>query len=210
MPDQPQADQRQEKSGVAGGVKGGAGIAMTEQPAPYRPNPTLKRIEHGLENVLFNSRWLMAPFYLGLVICLAVMLFKFFKKLWEFILIAPSANEGDIILGALSLIDVSLVGNLILIVVFSGYENFVSRIDPGDHPDWPEWMTKVDFAGLKQKMLASIVAISAIQVLKAFMNIDVAFDATKMGWLVGVHLVFVISALILALSDRWGSDHGSE
>jgi uncharacterized protein (TIGR00645 family) len=181
---------------------------MTEQPAPYRPNPTLKRVEHGLESLLFNSRWLMAPFYLGLVVCLAVMLFKFFTKLWEFILHAPTAKEGDIILGALSLIDVSLVGNLILIVVFSGYENFVSRIDPGDHPDWPEWMTKVDFAGLKQKMLASIVAISAIQVLKAFMNIDVAFEPEKMGWLVGVHLVFVFSALILALSDRWGSDHG--
>jgi uncharacterized protein (TIGR00645 family) len=214
MPDQPQADQRQEKGSVKSCLKsggtGGAGIAMTEQPAPYKPNPTLKRIEHGFESILFNSRWLMAPFYLGLVICLAVMLFKFFKKLWEFILLAPSANEADIILGALSLIDVSLVGNLILIVVFSGYENFVSRIDPGDHPDWPEWMTKVDFAGLKQKMLASIVAISAIQVLKAFMNIDVAFDATKMGWLVGVHLVFVVSALILALSDRWGSDHSGE
>ncbi len=181
---------------------------MTEQPAPYRPNPALKRIENGLESVLFNSRWLMAPFYVGLVVCLAVMLFKFFTKLWEFIVHAPVATEADIILGALSLIDVSLVGNLILIVVFSGYENFVSRIDPGDHPDWPEWMTKVDFAGLKQKMLASIVAISAIQVLKAFMNIDVSFDATKMAWLVGVHLVFVVSALILALSDRWGSDHG--
>jgi uncharacterized protein (TIGR00645 family) len=177
---------------------------MTEQPAPDRPNPMLKRLEHGIEYVLFNSRWLMAPFYLGLVVCLAVMLFKFFKKLWEFILVAPSASVDDIILGALSLIDVSLIGNLILIVVFSGYENFVSRIDPGDHPDWPEWMTKVDFAGLKQKMLASIVAISAIQVLKAFMNIDVSFDAQKMGWLVGVHLVFVVSALILALSDRWG------
>ena len=180
---------------------------MTEQPAPYRPNPVLKRIESGIENVLFNSRWLMAPFYLGLVVCLAVMLFKFSKKLLEFILLAPSANEGDIILGALSLIDVSLVGNLILIVVFSGYENFVSRIDPGEHPNWPEWMTKVDFAGLKQKMLACIVAISAIQVLKAFMNIDAAFDPAKMGWMVGVHLVFVISTLVLALSDRWGSDH---
>jgi uncharacterized protein (TIGR00645 family) len=217
MLDQPQADQRQEKGGVESGSKGsvspehqGAGIAMTEQPAPHRPNPTLKRVEHGIESVLFNSRWLMAPFYLGLVGCLAVMLFKFFKKLWEFILIAPTASENDIILGALSLIDVSLVGNLILIVVFSGYENFVSRIDPGDHPDWPEWMTKVDFAGLKQKMLASIVAISAIQVLKAFMNIDVSFDAQKLGWLVGVHLVFVVSALILALSDRWGSDHGGQ
>jgi uncharacterized protein (TIGR00645 family) len=181
---------------------------MTEQPAPQRPKPMLKRLEYGIEYVLFNSRWLMAPFYLGLVVCLAVMLFKFFTKLWEFVLIAPSATENDIILGALSLIDVSLVGNLILIVVFSGYENFVSRIDPGDHPDWPEWMTKVDFAGLKQKVLASIVAISAIQVLKAFMNIDTGFDAQKLGWLVGVHLVFVVSALLLALSDRWGADHG--
>jgi len=94
-------------------------------------------------------------------------------------------------------------------VVFSGYENFVSRIDPGGHPDWQEWMTKVDFAGLKQKLLGSIVAISAIQVLKAFMNIDTVFDAQKLGWLVGVHLMFVVSALVLALSDRWGGDHGN-
>jgi len=184
---------------------------MTEQPAPYRPNPTLKRIENGFESLIFNSRWLMAPFYFGLVVCLAVMLFKFFKKLWEFILHAPSASEADIILGALSLIDVSLTGNLILIVVFSGYENFVSKIDPGGHPDWPDWMTKVNFGGLKQKLLASIVAISAIQVLKAFMNIDTVFDAQKLAWLVGVHLAFVVSAFMLALSDRWsGGDHGGE
>jgi uncharacterized protein (TIGR00645 family) len=180
---------------------------MTEQPAPYQPNAMLKRVERGFEGLLFNSRWLMAPFYLGLVICLAVMLVKFFTKLWEFIIHVPAATEADIILGALSLIDVSLVGNLILIVVFSGYENFVSRIEPGNHPDWPEWMIKVDFAGLKQKMLASIVAISAIQVLKAFMSIDTVFEPQKLAWLVGVHLVFVISTLILALSDRWGSDH---
>jgi uncharacterized protein (TIGR00645 family) len=178
---------------------------MTEQPAPpRRPNP----VERGLESLLFNSRWLMAPFYLGLVVSLAVLLLKFLMLLWEFILHAPIAKESDIILGVLSLIDVSLTGNLILIVVFSGYENFVSRIDPGGHPDWPEWMTKVDFAGLKQKLMASIVAISAIQVLKAFMNIDAAFDSTKLGWLVGVHLVFVVSTLVLALSDRWGGDHG--
>jgi len=183
---------------------------MTEQPAPYRQNPTAKRVERGFEALIFNSRWLMAPFYLGLVVSLAVLLLKFCMMLWEFVLHAPGAKESDIILGVLSLIDVSLTGNLILIVVFSGYENFVSRIDPGGHPDWPEWMTKVDFAGLKQKLLASIVAISAIQVLKAFMNIDAAFDAQRLGWLVGVHLVFVVSTLVLALSDRWGGDHKSE
>src|SRR5260370_13493731 len=183
---------------------------MTEQPAPYRPNPTLKRVETGFESLIFNSRWLMAPFYFGLVVSLAVLLLKFCMMLWEFIIHAPGSKESDIILGVLSLIDVSLTGNLILIVVFSGYENFVSRIDPGGHPDWPEWMTKVDFAGLKQKLLASIVAISAIQVLKAFMNIDAASDAQKRGWLVTVHPVFVISTRALALSTRWGSDHGSE
>jgi uncharacterized protein (TIGR00645 family) len=183
---------------------------MTEQPAPLPSKSPLKRAEYGFESLLFNSRWLMAPFYLGLVVSLAVLLLKFCMMLWEFIIHAPGSSESDIILGVLSLIDVSLTGNLILIVVFSGYENFVSRIDPRGHPDWPEWMTKVDFGGLKQKLLASIVAISAIQVLKAFMNIDAVFDPQKMGWLVGVHLVFVTSALVLALSDRWGSGHGDD
>ena len=151
----------------------------------------------------------MAPFYLGLVVSLAVLLYKFGLVLWEFILHAPARQGEPTSSSACSaLIDLSLTGNLILIVVFSGYENFVSKIDPGGHPDWPEWMTKVDFGGLKQKLLASIVAISAIQVLKAFMNIDTAFDAQKLGWLVGVHLVFVVSTLMLALSDRWGGDHG--
>jgi uncharacterized protein (TIGR00645 family) len=184
---------------------------MSEEPQPYRPNPTLKRIELGFESVIFNSRWLMAPFYFGLVVSLAVLLYKFAALLWEFILHVPYAKESDIILGVLSLIDVSLTGNLILIVVFSGYENFVSKIDPRGHPDWPDWMTKIHFGGLKQKLLASIVAISAIQVLKAFMNIDTAFEPSKLAWLVGVHLTFVTSAFMLAISDRWsGGNHGGE
>jgi uncharacterized protein (TIGR00645 family) len=184
---------------------------MTEQPAPYRPNPQLKRVERGFEIVIFNSRWLMAPFYFGLVVSLLVLLLKFCMVLWEFILHAPGSKESDIILGVLSLIDISLTGNLILIVVFSGYENFVSKIDVASHPDWPEWMSKINFGGLKQKLLASIVAISAIQVLKAFMNLDTSFDPNKLAWLVGVHLAFVVSAFMLAISDRWGGgDHGGE
>ena len=108
---------------------------MTGQPASDRSSPPLKRAEHGFESLLFNSRWLMAPFYFGLVISLAVLLLKFAMMLWEFVVHVPGAKESDIILGVLSLIDVSLTGNLILIVVFSGYENFVSRIDPGGHPE---------------------------------------------------------------------------
>lgn len=167
-----------------------------------------KRAETALENTLFNSRWLMAPFYFGLVIALAVLLFKFVHELWEFVIHVPQATESDIILGVLALIDLSLTGNLILIVVFSGYENFVSRIDPRGHPDWPEWMTKIDFSGLKQKLLASIVAISAIQLLKAFMNVETKFNSEKLMWLVIIHLVFVLSALLLAFSDRLGASHG--
>jgi uncharacterized protein (TIGR00645 family) len=136
-----------------------------------------------------------------------VLLLKFMRMLGEFILHAPGAKSSETILDALSLIDVTLVGNLILIVVFSGYENFVSRIDTSGNPNWPIWITKIDFAGLKQKMLASIVAISAIHVLEAFLNIDSNFDAVRMTWLVAVHLVFVISALLLALSDRWTDKH---
>ena len=133
----------------------------------------------------------MAPFYFGLVVSLAVLLFEILHGAVGIHRPRAGLKESDIILGVLGLIDISLTGNLILIVVFSGYENFVSKIDPGSHPDWPDWMTKVNFGGLKQKLLASIVAISAIQVLKAFMNIDTVFDPSKLAWLVGVHLVFV-------------------
>src|ERR1700743_3040626 len=180
---------------------------MTEQPAPSRP--AHERVRRGFEYVLFNSRWIMAPFYFGLVVALAVLFLKFMRMLWDFILHAPGAKSSETILDALSLIDVTLVGNLILIVVYSGYENFVSRIDTSANSTWPIWITSIDFAGLKQKLLASIVAISAIHVLEAFLNIDASFDPPKVTGLVAVHLVFVISALLLAISDRWSSDHGN-
>lgn len=122
----------------------------------------------------------------------------------HFVVQIARADEADVILGVLALIDPSLAANLVLIVVFSGYENFVSKIDPEGHPDWPEWMTKIDFSGLKQKLMASIVAISAIQVLKAFMNLDEKFNERTLMWLVGIHLVFVLSGLMLAWSDAIG------
>jgi uncharacterized protein (TIGR00645 family) len=160
-----------------------------------------------VEAAIFNSRWLLAPFYLGLVISLLVLLLKFLRILFDFVTHAWGASESDIILGVLSLIDVTLTANLVAIVVFSGYENFVSRIDPAGHPDWPEWMRHIDFSGLKQKVMASIVAISAVQVLKAFMNLDVNVNTEKLAWLVGIHLVFVISTLLLAWSDRISEPH---
>jgi uncharacterized protein (TIGR00645 family) len=161
-----------------------------------------KRLENALENALFNSRWLMAPFFIGLIVSLIVLLFKFVVILYEFIMHAWAAGESDIILGVLSLIDMALTGNLILIIVFAGYENFVSRIDASSHPDWPEWIVEIDFTGLKQKVLTSIVAIAAIRVLKAFMSLDTAGDTIKLAWLVGILLVFVVSTILIVWSDR--------
>lgn len=162
-------------------------------------------IERILERLLFNSRWLLAPFYLMLVAALCVLLIKAGQETWHFVLHALSATESDVILGVLALVDLTLTGSLIVIVIFSGYENFVSRIDPGATEDWPEWMGKIDFAGLKLKLLSSIVAISAIQVLKAFMNVKNIADRELM-WLVGIHLLFVVSGLIMALTDRVSGD----
>jgi uncharacterized protein (TIGR00645 family) len=165
----------------------------------------LPNFERMLENGIFASRWLLAPFYLGLVICLALLLLHFIGKLVAFIPTVPRAEESDVILGVLSLVDVAFTANLVLIVIFSGYENFVSKFDTATH-DRPDWMTKVDFSGLKQKLITSIVAISAIQVLKAFMNIDKYGDTTKLAWLVGIHIMFVVSLLVLSISDRLAED----
>ena len=170
-----------------------------------------RTLENLLERLLTASRWLLAPFFLGLALGIVILLIKFVQEFYHLAVRALSISETEAILGMLTLVDLALTGALVLIVIFSGYENFVSKIDPGNHPDWPEWMTKVNFGGLKQKLMASIVAISAIQVLKAFMNIDTNFDPTKLAWLVGVHLAFVVSAFMLAISDRWGGDgHGGE
>jgi uncharacterized protein (TIGR00645 family) len=162
-------------------------------------------IERVIESILFRSRWIMAPFYLGLVIALFVLLFKFGSEVVHFVTHALGASESDTILGILALVDLTLTGNLVLIVIFSGYENFVSKIDPAGHPDWPDWMTRVDFTGLKQKLLASIVAISALQLLKAFMDLPKGYSQDTLTWLVIIHVVFVGSSLLLAWSDKLSS-----
>ena len=159
-------------------------------------------IEKMLEKFLFGSRWLLAPFYVMLVVALAALLLKAGQETVHFMFTAWSASESQIILGVLALVDLTLTGSLIIIVIFSGYENFVSKIDAADHKDWPEWMGKIDFTGLKLKLVSSIVAISAIQVLKAFMNLKNIGDRELM-WLVGIHMMFVLSGLLMALTDKW-------
>jgi uncharacterized protein (TIGR00645 family) len=173
---------------------------MTE---PLRsPRPRF-RLELILESGLFRARWLMAPFYVGLVVALAALLVVFGNELIRQLSGVLAMTPEKAILMVLSLIDLSLAGNLLLIVILSGYENFVSKIHVGDTEDRPSWMGTVDFSGLKMKLIASIVAISAIALLKAFMELaeGEAADDRKLAWLVGIHLTFVISGVLLALMD---------
>jgi uncharacterized protein (TIGR00645 family) len=163
----------------------------------------MKKTEHFLEMLIFNCRWLLAPFYVGLIIGILMLLVKFTQ---EFIHTLPSLfslTGHEVTLAILSLVDMSLIANLLIIIIFSGYENFVSKIDTGDDEDRPGWMGTVDFSGLKLKLVASIVAISAIALLKAFMELAEGKDISdrQLAWLVGIHLVFVISGVLLAAMD---------
>lgn len=170
-------------------------------------------VELAVERCLFASRWLLAPFYIGLALALGVLMIKFIEEFWHLATHALSWSEAQVILGVLTLVDLALTGSLLVIVIFSGYENFVSKIDHSTHEDWPSWMGTIDFTALKLKLLSSIVAISAIQLLKQFMEVKslVAKDATmadrQLFWYVVIHLVFVGSSVLLALSDRIAGGH---
>jgi uncharacterized protein (TIGR00645 family) len=158
------------------------------------------------ERGLFASRWLMAPMYLGLVVALAMLMVVFLRELLYYAPQIMTLSSEDAILAILTLIDLTLAGNLLLIVLFSGYENFVSKLDIEDTVDRPSWMGTVDFSGLKMKLIASIVAISGIHLLKRFMEIgeihaETPFDPTQLRWMVVIHLTFVASGVLLALMD---------
>ncbi len=160
----------------------------------------MKKIEGLLEKTIFASRWILAPFYLGLSLSLLVLLYEFIHEIIDFIKIVHSTDIAGVLLFILSLVDISLAGNLLIIVIFSGYENFVSKIDVKNHEDKPDWMGHVDFTDLKIKLISSIVAISGIHLLKVFMNLN-NYDKEKIIMYVVVHLSFVISGVLLALMD---------
>ena len=172
---------------------------MANVPAPDKRMP----FERVLENGLFLSRWLMAPFYVGLVLALAMLLVVFVEEVIHAIPNVLGGGAEQAILTVLTLIDLSLAGNLVLIVIFSGYENFVSKINIEGHEDRPSWMGTLDFSGLKIKLVGSIVAISAISLLRAFMTITQAnaVDEVRIFWLVVLHITFVGSGLLFALMD---------
>ena len=163
----------------------------------------MKSIIHGLEVLLFRARWILAPLYVGLVLALFLLAYRF---VIEFVHLAQTISATDahqFTLGLLALLDLTLLANLILIVIFAGYENFVSRIDAAaESADRPHWMGTIDFSGLKIKLIGSLVAISVIELLKDFIELagqDHVGDGTI--WRVFIHLTFVLSGVLFALMD---------
>ena len=148
---------------------------------------------------MFASRWLLAPFYFGLIISLFFLLIVFVKEIIYYVL-NFSTNETDLLLFILTLIDLSFAGNLLIIVIFSGYENFVSKINVNNHEDKPEWMGTVDFGGLKLKLISSIVAISGIHLLKVFFGLE-KYTESQIILYISVHFSFVLSGVLLAYMD---------
>jgi uncharacterized protein (TIGR00645 family) len=173
---------------------------MAEAPSS---KPALARL---LELWLFRSRWLLAPIYIGLTVALAGLVVVMAQELFHAVSDVEMIQPKYIIVTTLSMIDVSLAANLVLIVILSGYEQFVARIDTGEGNEDGRlsWMKGVDFSGLKLRLIASLVAISAVVLLREFVEIaDEAGAPTdrKLAWMIGIHLTFVVSGLLLAVMD---------
>jgi uncharacterized protein (TIGR00645 family) len=160
----------------------------------------VKNIEHFVERTLFAARWLLAPIYLGLSLALIALGVKFFQEALEAFSHLFVMVEADLVLTVLAMIDIVLVGSLIVMVMFSGYENFVSKIDAGDM-ETLGWLGKLDAGTLKLKVAASIVAISSIHLLRIFVRTE-STPNDKIMWYVIIHLTFVISAVMLGVLDR--------
>lgn len=164
-------------------------------------------IERLIERVLFAARWLLAPLYLGLGLLLLVFVAQFFRELLHLAQSISQLSEVDLILASLTLIDLVLIAGLVVMVMLSGYENFVSRLDVGESQKHIAWLGKLDAGTLKLKVAASIVAISAIQLLKGYMEAG-SVPNDKLMWMTIIHLTFVVSALLLTLMDRlMAGDH---
>ena len=158
-------------------------------------------MRYTLERLMYASRWLLAPIYIGMSLALLALFIKFFQELYHFMPFILDLGESQLLLKLLSLIDLTLVGSLIVIVMFSGYENFVSPMNIGESAEKLDWLGSHDYGSLKMKIASSIVAISSIHLLEIFMNVEtIAND--KIQWYVLVHLTFVVSALLMGYLDK--------
>lgn len=163
-------------------------------------------IENIIERLLYASRWLLAPIYLGMSLALIALALKFFQELIHFIPHILEIDESQLILKLLTFIDITLVGSLVIIVMFSGYDNFVSRLDIQEGTEKLNWLGTHDYGSLKMKVASSIVAISSIHLLKVFMNVEQTANE-KILWYVLIHITFVISAFLMGYLEKQVGHH---
>ncbi len=161
-----------------------------------------------LPRIIFASRWLQLPLYLGLIVAQGVYVFLFLKELWHLIHDAGSLSEQGIMLIVLGLIDVVMISNLLVMVIVGGYETFVSRLNLNGHPDQPEWLSHVNASVLKVKLAMAIIGISSIHLLKTFIEAgslgtpDAKFTEAGVMWQTIIHCIFILSAIGIAFTDR--------
>jgi uncharacterized protein (TIGR00645 family) len=171
-------------------------------PNHVKENPMLEPIGRGIQSAVLFSRWLVAPFLLGLAFSMLLILYRFFGDLFQLTIKVPTMEWHDLLVGVLDLIDLTLTANLVLIVIFSGYENYIRRVVPGENPDWPGGLVDVDFSGLKQKLLGSIAGIAAVDALAWDLDLEKHADASKLVWALAFPLMFVVAMVLVALADR--------
>ncbi len=152
-------------------------------------------------NLIFFSRWLQAPLYLGLIVAQCVYVYHFLIELWHLIGKTTTITESEIMLTVLGLIDVVMIANLLIMVIVGGYETFVSRLNLQTHPDQPEWLSHVNAGVLKVKLAMALIGISSIHLLKTFIEVDRLTDRVVISQ-VAIHMTFVFSALLLAYVDK--------
>ncbi|ULA67704.1 MAG: conserved membrane protein of unknown function [Nitrospira sp.] len=165
------------------------------------PSTSVHRVEHLFELLIFGSRWIQAPLYGGLIIAELLYAAKFLTELWHMIVHFRDESETLFMLGVLSLIDVTMVANLLTMVIIGGYATFVSKLDLETHPDRPEWLTHVDPGTIKIKLAASLVGISSIHLLKAFVDVSNE-NPEHIKWKIFIHMTFLGSAIFLAYTDK--------
>src|SRR5690349_1881073 len=154
------------------------------------------------EKSIFVARWLTAPFFLVLAAGMLLLIFRSFIEFYEVLIHLRTETGKDVIVGILHLVDFALIANLVLIVIFSGYQNFIRRIDLQEHPNWPQDISESDFGGLKLKLLGSVVAIAAVEGLEWFLETEKYSDPSKFAWTIGFQLTFVVSLFLLAGAER--------
>jgi uncharacterized protein (TIGR00645 family) len=170
----------------------------------------MREMERAFRRLIFLSRWLAAPFLVGLIAALLLLLYRFFADLFTLATHVPTEGWHDLIVGILNLVDITLTANLILIVIFSGYENLLRKVDADEQAHLPAGLVGVGFVALKQRLLGSIAAIAAVDALAWYLDLQEITDATKLVWAIGFPLMFVGALLMLAIADRLGRNSDNE